>query len=244
MEMLRLSKRMADLGICSRREADELIAQGFVKVNGIVVKEMGVKVSTEDIIEVSERGTQQLDQKVTFLIHKPVGYVSSQPEKNYKAAVELLIPENEDPQFSNGFRLQMKHLKGLAPAGRLDIDSKGLLILTQNGVLARKIIGENSNVEKEYLVRVQGKYDAKTLEKLRFGLELDEKKLKRAQVEELEPGLFKFILKEGKKRQIRRMVELVGLKVMSLKRVRVGKIMLGKLQEGHWRILLDHESID
>jgi 23S rRNA pseudouridine2604 synthase len=139
-------------------------------------------------------------------------------------------------------KFQRQHLRGLAVAGRLDIDSTGLLVLTQDGRVARQLIGENSEVEKEYLVRVQGKLAPNGLELLNEGLSLDGKKLKRAQVRWQNDDQLQFILQEGKKRQIRRMCELVGLKVLGLKRVRIGKVKLGDLPLGQWRYLRQDES--
>jgi 23S rRNA pseudouridine2604 synthase len=132
-------------------------------------------------------------------------------------------------------------LKGLAPAGRLDIDSTGLLVLTQDGRIAKKLIGENSGIEKEYLVRVEGRLTAEGLAKLNFGLSLDDSPLKRADVKWQNDDQLRFVLREGKKRQIRRMCELVGLKVTGLKRVRIGKVLLGDLTQGQWRYLRSDE---
>jgi 23S rRNA pseudouridine2604 synthase len=127
--------------------------------------------------------------------------------------------------------------RGLAPAGRLDIDSTGLLVLTQDGRIARVLIGEDSAIEKEYLVRVEGSLDAKGLALLQHGLKLDDKPLKPAKVSWQNEQQLRFVLREGKKRQLRRMCELVGLKVVGLKRIRMGRIALGPLPVGHWRRL-------
>jgi 23S rRNA pseudouridine2604 synthase len=132
-------------------------------------------------------------------------------------------------------------LRGLAPAGRLDIDSTGLLVLTQDGRVARQLIGEDSDIEKEYLVRVEGQLSDNGLKLLNHGLALDDKPLRPAQVTWQNEDQLKFILKEGKKRQIRRMCELVGLRVVGLKRVRIGHITLGKLPLGQWRCLGENE---
>ena len=123
-------------------------------------------------------------------------------------------------------------LNGVAPAGRLDIDSNGLLVLTQDGRVARTLIGENLFVEKEYLVRVRGELDARGLKQLNHGLQLDGKILKPAKVQWQNRDQLRFVLREGRKRQIRRMCELVGLKVVGLKRIRIGKVVLGNLPEG------------
>ena len=135
-----------------------------------------------------------------------------------------------------------RDLKKLAPAGRLDIDSQGLLVLTQDGRIAKQMVGENSRIEKEYLVRVEGALSPAKLALLNHGLSLDGQALKPAQVNWLNRDQLRFILNEGKKRQIRRMCELVGLKVTGLKRVRIGKVKLGNLPEGQWRYLEEGET--
>jgi 23S rRNA pseudouridine2604 synthase len=139
-------------------------------------------------------------------------------------------------------RFAREHLKGLAPAGRLDIDSTGLLVFTQDGKTAKLLIGEDSPIEKEYLVRVEGRLDDKGLRLLNHGLSLDGVALKPAQVAWQNSDQLRFVLREGKKRQIRRMCELVGLRVAGLKRVRIGRIKLGELPLGEWRYLRDDES--
>lgn len=234
-KLIRLSKLMAEKGICSRREADSFIEKGLVFVNGQRISQLGTKVHPNDRITLDSEALKEQKSLVTIVLNKPIGYVSSQPEPPYQPAVKLIIPEN---QFGDSDKkLSPSHFEGLAVAGRLDIDSQGLLIFTQDGRIAKKIIGENSEVEKEYLVRVEGKLSPEQLALLQFGLELDGKKLKRAQVEWINQDQLRFTLKEGKHRQIRRMCELVQLKVTGLKRVRVGDIKLGNLPEGQWRFL-------
>jgi 23S rRNA pseudouridine2604 synthase len=239
LTFVRLSKLMSERGICSRREADQLIEKGLVKVNGSVVNLLGTKVETDAKIELLERAKTELASKVTLILNKPVGFVSSQPELGYKTAMELLRPENQMPGDKG--RWQSAHAHGLAPAGRLDIDSQGLIVYTQDGVLAKTLIGENSPLEKEYLVRVSGGLSEADLSLLNFGLSLDGKPLKRAKVEWLNEDQLRFVLREGKKRQIRRMCEAVGLTVEGLKRVRIGDLMLGNLTEGQWRYLQQDE---
>jgi 23S rRNA pseudouridine2604 synthase len=239
-DTLRLSKLMTQRNICSRREADRYIKAGWVRVDGELICTLGTKVSPTAEIQLSELAQKKQDSKVTILLNKPVGYVSTQPEKNYKAAIELITPENQYRK-NKEISFSKEHLKKLSVAGRLDIDSKGLLVLTQDGLIAKQIIGENSSVEKEYLVRVQGDIDEGILNHLRYGLSLDSKALKRAVVEELQPQLLRFVLREGKKRQIRRMCELAGLKVVNLKRVRVGCVTLSELPIGKWRYMSAEE---
>lgn len=236
---VRVSKLMAARGLCSRREADVYLQAGLVRVNGETVG-VGAKTQPDAQIELDQKAQLQQQALATILLNKPVGWVSAQPEDGYRPAIELITPENQDPQFP-GPRLQSRHFQGLAVAGRLDIDSRGLLVFTQDGRLARQLIGENSDIEKEYLVRVSGRIDDRAVEKLRHGLHLDDKPLKPALIDVLGPDRLRFVLKEGKKRQIRRMCELVGLRVQSLVRVRVGRVKLGNLNPGQWRFLRPDE---
>ena len=247
---LRLSKRMSELGLASRREADEWIEKGWVRVDGDVVKELGSRVMPDQRITIDARAKFQQAQKVTVLIHKPIGYVSGQAEDGYEPAVVLVKPENQWSGDQSGTRFLREHLRSLVPAGRLDIDSTGLLVLTQDGRIAKQLIGEDSEIEKEYLVRVAGplgqgpassELSANDLARLRHGLELDGEALKPATVEWQNDDQLRFVLTEGKKRQIRRMCEAVGLKVLGLKRVRIGRVMLGDLPAGQWRYLRGDE---
>jgi 23S rRNA pseudouridine2604 synthase len=246
---VRLNKRMAELGMCSRREADDWIARGWVRVDGQPAV-MGQPVAANARIEVAREAEQYQRQQVTILINKPVGYVSGQAEDGHEPAVVLVQPQNRWRECNSRMRWGHEQLRGLAPAGRLDIDSIGLLVLTQDGRVARQLIGEDSEIEKEYLVRVS--YGAETVnvqavfppEKLALlchGLSLDGEPLKPARVEWQNPEQLRFVLKEGKKRQIRRMCEQVGLFVTGLKRVRIGMVNLGHLPVGQWRYLAPHE---
>lgn len=238
---MRLSKRMSELGIASRREADEWIAKGWVRVDGQVVNELGSRVLPGQHITVDAQARHQQAQRVTVLINKPVGYVSGQAEDGYEPASVLVTARNQWREDRSGTRFLPTHLRGLAPAGRLDIDSVGLLVLTQDGRIAKQLIGEDSEIDKEYLVRVEtadgGPLADDALALLNHGLELDGEPLKPAQVEWVNDDQLRFVLREGKKRQIRRMCEAVGLKVTGLKRVRIGQVMLGDLPAGQWRYL-------
>jgi len=238
---VRLSKLMSQRGLCSRREADKLIEQGLVRVNGELVNTLGVKFPDDVEIELTQRAQAIQNERVTIMINKPVGYVSGQAEDDYVPAVRLITQEAHSETDQTRLQLKPAHFKGLAPAGRLDIDSQGLLILTQDGRIAKQLIGENTELEKEYLVRVDVDVTDEQIEKLTFGLELDGKPLKRAKVRQLNSEQLQIILREGKKRQIRRMCEAVGLHVSGLKRVRVGELRLGKLEEGQWRYVLPEE---
>ena len=289
-DTVRLNKRMAERGLCSRREADDWIAKGWVKVNGQVAT-MGLQVKPSDRIEVDKKAEGQQATQVTILLNKPIGYVSGQAEDGHEPAVTLFTAQNRWRDDNARFFFHPSQLRGLAPAGRLDIDSVGLLVLTQDGRVARQLIGEDSVMEKEYLVRVsylgsgepvsraparaqaprdadrfeaspaqarpgalrtihendpvttdvQSVFPPALLARLRHGLSLDGQALKPAQVDWQNPEQLRFVLTEGKKRQIRRMCELVGLKVVGLKRVRIGRVMLGNLPVGQWRYLAPHE---
>ncbi len=265
---IRLNKRMAELGLASRRESDEWIAKGWVKVNGEIAT-MGMQVGPEVKIEINKQAQGQQANQVTILLNKPIGIVSGQAEDGHLPAITLVQPQNRWVDDNARFFFHPKQLQSLVPAGRLDIDSIGLLVLTQDGRVARQLIGEDSVMEKEYLVRVNytglNQVDAKPsqlvrmddddpvttnvqavfpralLAKLRHGLSLDGQALKPAKVDWQNPEQLRFVLTEGKKRQIRRMCELVGLKVVGLKRVRIGNVMLGNLPVGQWRYLQPHE---
>ncbi|MBC7994321.1 MAG: rRNA pseudouridine synthase [Rhizobacter sp.] len=242
---MRLSKRMSELGIASRREADEWIPKGWVRVDGKVITELGSRVMPGQLISIEAKARDAQALKVTILINKPVGYVSGQAEDGYEPASVLVTPQNQWREDRSGVRYLHSHMRGLAPAGRLDIDSVGLLVLTQDGRIAKQLIGEDSEVEKEYLVRVNT-LDGQALPEdqlalLNHGLELDGEALRPAVVEWVNDDQLRFVLREGKKRQIRRMCEQVGLKVLGLKRVRIGQVMLGDLPAGQWRYLRGDE---
>lgn len=242
MEKIRLSKLMSEQGLCSRREADSYIERGWVLVDGEPVTELGTRILPTQRITLKRAAQNQQETRVTILINKPVGYVSGQAEDNHKPAVTLISASTRYAADKTPLTYSPAHLYGLAPAGRLDIDSQGLLILTQDGRIAKQLIGEDSPIEKEYLVRVQGKLAGNGLNMLCHGLKLDGAALKPAKVSWQNEDQLRFILREGKKRQIRRMCELVGLKVTGLKRVRIGKVKLGDLPVGQWRYLRADEA--
>lgn len=249
-EPIRLSKRMSELGLASRREADEWIERGWVRVDGAVAI-LGLKVLPHQKITVDGRASREQAKRITVLLHKPIGYVSGQAEDGHVPASTLVLPENQwrDPatRGAPAASVRRQDLFGLAPAGRLDIDSTGLLVLTQDGRIAKQLIGDDSGIEKEYLVRVRytkngGKLPASDLALLNHGLSLDGSALRPAKVWWQNDDQLRFVLREGKKRQIRRMCECVGLQVAGLKRVRIGNVMLGRLPPGKWRFLAAGET--
>ncbi|WP_143281955.1 pseudouridine synthase, partial [Caballeronia choica] len=249
--LVRLSKVMSELGLCSRREADEWIEKGWVLVDGQVIDTLGTRIRPDQNVEVLPAAHAAQLQQVTILLHKPIGYVSGQAEDGYQPAVTLVNPSNHWADDQSGIRFTPNHLRTLAPAGRLDIDSTGLLVLTQDGRIAKQLIGGHSEVDKEYLVRVKfGEHTVdvdqhlpeESLALLRHGLALDDVPLKTAQVSWQNGEQLRFVLREGKKRQIRRMCELVGLEVVGLKRIRMGRVTLGALPPGQWRYLGPDEA--
>ena len=237
MEKIRISKLMAERGLCSRREADAYIERGWVRVDGVVISELGSKAFPDQQITLERQAQRRQTARITILLNKPVGYVSGQAESGYRPAVSLIDARSHYSVDKSPLRFEPGQLRGLAPAGRLDIDSQGLLVLTQDGRIARQLISDDSDIDKEYLVRVQGRIAGNGLALLNHGLMLDGKPLQKAEVTWQNEDQLRFVLREGKKRQIRRMCEQVGLKVIGLKRVRIGRIVLGDLPAGQWRYL-------
>ena len=239
-EGIRLSKVMTERGLASRREADEWIEAGWVLVNGAAAV-LGLRVQPDVQIEIDPVARTQQALRVTVLLHKPIGFVSGQAEDQHQPASVLFTGANRWAEDGAAIKFHPGQQRGLAPAGRLDIDSTGLLVLTQDGRIAKQLIGEDSRVEKEYLVRVQhvhpGPLPPEQMSLLQQGLRLDDRWLKPARVSWANEDQLRFVLREGRKRQIRRMCELVGLQVLGLKRVRIGSVVLGKLPAGQWRYL-------
>jgi 23S rRNA pseudouridine2604 synthase len=236
-EPQRVNRWLAQSGVCSRREAEGLIAQGLVSIDGEVVSDPGRKILPGQTLILADRAQSQLDARMSILLHKPRGIVSAHPEPGQTAAARLLTrpalwgPPAPIPGADSK----------LAPVGRLDMESRGLLVLSEDGVLAKALIGPDSVLEKEYWVFVMGEITPDKLRLLRHGLELDDRKLKPAEVEMIADQRLRFVLKEGRNRQIRRMCELVELKVVDLFRVRVGDLTLGDMPEGRWRHLTAEE---
>jgi 23S rRNA pseudouridine2604 synthase len=237
IEPQRVNRWLAQSGVCSRREAEALIARGLVSIDGERVDDLGRKIQAGQTLMLADDAQAHLQGQLSIVIHKPVGVVSAQPEERQFPAVRLVT---RDALWgdAHGAAVQVPDAKTrLAPVGRLDMDSRGLLILSEDGVLAKAVIGPASDLEKEYLVQVEGAITDKKLALLRHGLELDGRKLKLAKVTLVEPGRLRFILKEGRNRQIRRMCEAVALRVVDLFRLRIGPIHLADLPEGRWRPL-------
>lgn len=235
-EPVRINKWLGQTGVCSRREAEGLIVEGLVAIDGETVTDAGRKILPGQTLTLSERGEAALAAGVTIVLHKPVGYVSGQPEPGKVPAVRLLTAANRIGAGDAPARDA-----SLPPIGRLDEDSRGLLLLSSDGVVAKAVIGPESDLDKEYLVRVAGAVTEAKLTQLRHGLELDGRRLKPARVTQMEPQRLRFVLREGRNRQIRRMCELVDLAVVDLHRIRIGPLELADLPEGRWRMLTPEE---
>lgn len=213
---------------------------------------LGERVGVDAHIAIDDAARAHQSSKVTILINKPLGVVSAQPEDWHVDAASIVTPSTRWREDPSPLEHHASHVQGLAPAGRLDLDSTGLLVLTQDGRIARRLIGDDESIDKEYVVDVDWRdasaWSDGALARLRHGLELDGVALAPAFVERLEGrendghGTLRFVLREGRKRQIRRMCEAVGLRVTALARVRIGRVLLGDLPLGQWRYLRDDEA--
>ena len=238
----RVNRWLAQSGVCSRREAETLIAQGLVSIDGETVSDAGRKIAHGQTLTLADAANAKVGGGFTVMLHKPVGVVSAQPEPGQVPAIRLLTRQALYAQTLYAKRpvIPDRDTK-LAPVGRLDMPSRGLLLLSDDGVVAKAVIGPASALDKEYRVAVMGELTPKKLDLLRHGLELDERKLKPAEVEVISDQRLRMVLHEGRNRQIRRMCELVDLKVVDLFRVRVGPLTLGDMPEGRWRPLTADE---
>ena len=241
-EQVRISKILSELGLCSRREADKYIEQGMVLLDDEVVSELGTRAYRSQKVELMKKAAIIQSSKATIILNKPVGYISHlDDDKEFTPASSLVTPDNYYIN-NNGRKNSKFNTTGLAPAGRLDIDSSDLLVLTQDGRIAKQIIGENAIIEKEYLVRIDGTLNNDSIDLLNYGLTLEGYKLKPAKVFWQNEDQLSFTLIEGRNRQIRKMCELVGVKVVGLKRVRIGNVRLGDIPTKRWRFLEPNEG--
>ncbi len=229
-EPIRLQKLLAQAGVASRRAAEELIRQGRVAVNNIVVTKLGKKVLPGiDSVAVDGREVGAPEHLVYFALNKPAGYVSTVKDAHARRTVLDLVPATAR----------------LYPVGRLDADSEGLLLLTNDGALAFAVTHPSHELEKEYRVLVAGVPDTSALRQLRQGVSLEGRPTAPAQVEvvsqEPDGTWLRVVLHEGRKRQVRRMAEEVGHPVRYLQRVRIGPVRLGRLGLGQYRELTPQE---
>ncbi|BDU50256.1 pseudouridine synthase [Haliovirga abyssi] len=225
MNKIRLNKYLKDLGISSRRKADEFIEKGYIKLNGKVVKELGTKIDIEkDVIEISDKLKKEKENYVYLVLNKPKGYVTSKNKKEGKTVLELL-----------------PNIKNLTYAGRLDKESEGLLIFSNDGEFVFKITYPDFEKEKEYLVTVDKKINEKLLDKMRKGMVIDNKQTKPTKIKKVNEYSYKIILTEGINRQIRKMAKKVGLNVKKLIRIRIKNIYIDSVEYGKWRYLKKDE---
>jgi pseudouridine synthase len=227
MTRIRLQKYCSEKGLASRRKAEEYIKNGWIKVNGQVVTELGTKVDPEnDVIELCAEAKQEQKEFKYVLLNKPPGYVTNLPQKGEKEARGLLPPE----------------IRGLKPVGRLDKESEGLLLFTNNGVVVHRLTSPAFDHEKEYEVAVDKEISAEVLARYSRGIVVMGQKTKPVKVAKLRGKTYSFILREGKNRQIRRMLNNFGYEVLRLKRVRVIHLLLGDLKPAQHRELTQAEQ--
>jgi 23S rRNA pseudouridine2604 synthase len=237
-EPQRVNRWLAQNGVCSRREAEALIAEGLVSIDGETVSDPGRKIAAGQTLVLADAAEAQLGQALTVVVHKPVGVVSAHAEPGQTPASALLTASalwTEAPWEPRAAPPGPD--ASLPPAGRLDRDSRGLLLLSADGVVAKAVIGPEADLEKEYEVKVAGEVTDRKLQLLRHGLHLDGRQLRPAKVGVIAGHHLRITLKEGRNRQIRRMCELLELQVVDLFRVRIGPVRLGDLPEGRWRPL-------
>lgn len=228
MASIRLQKFLASAGICSRRKGEEYIRNGRVKVNGKIVTELGTKVDPQlDRIELNGNKIELHHDLIYIALHKPRGYIASC--RRHRSGEKIVLDLLDIPCR-------------IYPIGRLDKDSAGLLLLTNDGKLHHRLLHPSFDHEKEYEVTVDRPLTDGALQKLEQGLPILGTKTRPAKIKRLSARRFRIILQEGKNRQIRRMVRKVGARVSKLKRVRVANIKIGRLPQGHWRHLTVKEK--
>jgi 23S rRNA pseudouridine2604 synthase len=243
-EPQRINRWLGQSGVCSRREAEAFISQGLVSVDGETVTDAGHKILPGQTLTLASDAESALSAQMSIVFHKPIGIVSAQPEADQIPAIRLITREAHWDIEGEEIDLDLvvPDLEASLPAlGRLDKDSRGLLILSQDGVLAKAIIGPDSVLTKQYEVTVEGEINERKLNLLRRGLALDGRQLRQAKVQVIGDQRLRFVLSEGRNRQIRRMCELVDLEVTDLLRTRIGTLDLGDLPEGMWRHMTHQE---
>ena len=227
---MRLNKYIADAGICSRRKADELIANGNVKLNGAVIKEMGCTVSERDRVEVNGRVIEAQEKKIYVAVNKPLGYITSMDDDKDRATVAELVADIPERLF---------------PVGRLDYNTTGLLIMTNDGQMTYTLTHPKHEVYKTYVAKVAGVISDSRIARLRKGVDIGGFVTSPARVKVIKQmprhAIVEIQIKEGKNRQVRKMFAAVGNKVQELQRTAIGEIRLGRLMEGHYRKLTKQE---
>jgi len=227
---MRLNKYIAQAGFSSRRKADELTLNGGVRINGAVMREPGYDVKPEDVVEVNGRTLTPSAKKIYILLNKPKGYITTVSDEQHRPTVMDLVTDITERIF---------------PVGRLDYNTTGLLIMTNDGELSQTLTHPQHQVTKTYHARVSGFLSGEKLTKLRNGVDIGGFVTSHARVEILKQGdrsaIVEIEIREGKNRQVRKMFTAVGCKVQELERVAMGEILLGRLMEGHYRKLTAKE---
>jgi pseudouridine synthase len=231
-ELIRLQKYLADKGVASRRKCEEFIADGLVKVNGKVVTELGTKVDPEtDLVEYNEKKIESIKSDYIYImLNKPVGYITS-----------LKQTDSSSPLVTD---LLKKIKERVYPVGRLDKDSSGLLLLTNDGDFAYKLMHPSFEKEKEYIVTTMETVTRRMIERFEKGIMIEGKKTYPAKVKRIELTKISIVLKEGRNRQIRKMLQKVGNTVSYLRRIRINNLTLRNLKEGEYRFLSKDEVKD
>jgi len=229
---VRLNKYIADAGICSRRKADELIGNGNVKVNGATMKELGYQVEDGDVVVVNGKKIETAGKKVYVVVNKPLGYITSMDDDKDRATVAELVSDIPERLF---------------PVGRLDYNTSGLLIMTNDGQLTYTLTHPKHEVYKTYIAKVAGVLSDARIARLRKGVDIGGFITSPAKVKVIKQmprhAIVEISIREGKNRQVRKMFAAVGNKVQELQRVSIGEIKLGRLMEGHYR-KLNREEIE
>ena len=224
--MIRLNKYIASSGVCSRRKADELIEAKKVKVNGNLVEDFGMQIDEKkDVVIVYDKRIRLENKKIYLMLNKPVGYVTTNDEQLGRKCTNDLIHENER----------------VFPIGRLDMDSEGLLLFTNDGEFSNSLMHPSKKVEKVYIAKLNRKINDEKIEMLKNGVDIGDYVTKPAKVQRIASNVVKITISEGKNRQVRRMCDAVGLKVIKLQRVQIGNLELGTLPVGKYRHLTKQE---
>lgn len=233
-ESVRLAKRVAELVPCSRREAEQYIEGGWVSVDGVVVEEPGSRVSLQQTVALSPDATTTAVEPVTILLHKPAG-------QDADAAQQCITVENLAAGDRSGKRFLKRHIVDLTLTDSLETSASGLLVFTQDWRIARKLIDDAATVEQEYIVEVAGDMAPDGLAMLNHGLRFNGRALPPIKVSWQNETRLRFALKAAQRGQIAYMCDMVGLKVVAMKRIRIGRIPMAGLPSGQWRYLLNYE---
>lgn len=234
VDSIRLSKRVAESVPCSRREAEQYIEGGWVTVDGIVIEEPGYRVTQQQSILLSPDATLVAVDPVTILLHKPAGI-------DVATALQSITSDNLYAEDRSGIRFLKKHTVDLKPTDNLETYASGLVVYTQDWHIARKLIDEAATVEQEYIVEVSGDLVPNGLALLSHGLTFNRKPLPPIKVSWQNETRLRFALKGVQRGQIAHMCEMVGLKVISLKRIRIARMPMASLPAGQWRYLKGYE---